>query len=398
MKNVSIHFKGDSKLARYTTTHISNEPQSKEEIENLKKEKLKNLSLSFELDLIRFSKSIKHISQSEKISKDHISYIENRFGEFQETLSKILINSIEFEALISRMPMNSDETNGALKDKLDTQVKKMTSLLNAHLTYSRKIKEDLEKRTEEYVDNLYTISKRLNQELMELDSRLTQQQNSLSNTFVEMSALDDRKSTLPGIPQTAAPTVKNSPDALSDSESPLLEERTKENRHLRRNSVSKYGGVIYVTALVIFVALFFMFFREGKEGVETVNSKPETQSSGEASPDSEMDNSTFQEIENSGNREIAEEINYETEQPYSNKKSAEAETISEPQSERRILVLSVPAANLRRGPDKKYPVTSVAKSSDEIQKVDEHGGWIKVKTQSGAEGWIWEKLVREEVQ
>ncbi|MGH7890008.1 MAG: SH3 domain-containing protein, partial [Thermodesulfobacteriota bacterium] len=84
--------------------------------------------------------------------------------------------------------------------------------------------------------------------------------------------------------------------------------------------------------------------------------------------------------------------------PYSNKKDAETETISEPQSDRRIVALTVSSANLRRGPDKKYPVTSVAKSSDVIQKVDERGSWIKVKTQSGAEGWIWKKLVREEIE
>ncbi|MGH7890370.1 MAG: hypothetical protein ACRENF_07465, partial [Thermodesulfobacteriota bacterium] len=220
-------------MARYTTTHISNEPQSKEEIENLKKEKLKNLSLSFELDLIRFSKSIKHISQSEKISKDHISYIENRFGEFQENLGKILKSSIDLEGQLAGLSMKPGETNGELKDKLDTHLKKTAALLDAHLSYSRKIKADLEKRTEEYVDNLYSITKRHKQELLELDSRLTQQQNALSNTFVEVSVLDDRKSALPQKPQAVASIEKNPPDILSRNESPFLNEQTKESMHVR---------------------------------------------------------------------------------------------------------------------------------------------------------------------
>jgi SH3-like domain-containing protein len=40
----------------------------------------------------------------------------------------------------------------------------------------------------------------------------------------------------------------------------------------------------------------------------------------------------------------------------------------------------------------------VVKSGDIIEKLDERGNWIKIRSQSGDEGWIWMKLVREDVE
>lgn len=385
-------------MNRYTTTTVSNEPQNTEEIQNLKKEKLKSLSLIFELDLIRLSKTIRLISQSENIPKDYIVYLENRLKESHENLARLVKNSLDLEEETSRLSLTPAEKYGELGEKLHTYIKEIIALLDGHLSYSRKIKEDLEKRTKEYIDNLDSTRKLHKQELQELYSRLTQQQNSLSNTFVEISILDDKKSSVPKKSESRAPIEKKSLDNLFHSEPPFFEDFTKTSKQSPMNAVKKHIELTYFFMLIIFVFLFFMFFNDGKESKKTLSSKSETVYSWEISRENELSSSSIQETKIADENEIIQEIEDETIETVSNNRELEGETIQEPPFEKKTLKLAVSAANIRKGPDKKYPVVSVVKSGDLIEELDERGNWIKIRTPGGAEGWIWEKLVREEVE
>ncbi|MBI2485628.1 MAG: SH3 domain-containing protein [Deltaproteobacteria bacterium] len=391
-------------MKSYTINAASDKPQSSEEIENLKKEKLKNLSLNFELDLIRLSKTIRLISQSENISKDYILYLENRLKEFHENLAGFVKNSLDLEEETSKLSLKSVEKNGELGEKLNTYIKEMIALLNVHLNYSRKIKDDLEKRTKEYIDNLDSTRKLHKKELQELHSRLIKQQNSISDTFIDMSILDDKKSTFTNKSEERAPIEKKPPDSLSDSASSFFKHPAKNSIQSPMNSAIKHKEITYIIMLVIFVYLFFMFFNDGKESKKTqVSSKSETVYSWEIPKrenpgDKELIDSRIQEAKSANEEEIINEIKYEAIESNPSKNEVERETIKEPPSEKQILALTVPAANLRKGPNKKYPVAFVVKSGDVIEKLDERGNWIKIRTQSGDEGWIWKKLVRGEVE
>ena len=119
-------------MNRYTTTKIPSEPQSLKEIENLKKDKLKTLSLNFELDLIRLSKTIKLISQSENISKDYIVYLENRLREFHENLATLVKKSLDLEEETSKLSLKLVEKNEELGEKLNICIKEMIAIINGH--------------------------------------------------------------------------------------------------------------------------------------------------------------------------------------------------------------------------------------------------------------------------
>lgn len=391
-------------MNRYTTTKIPSEPQSLKEIENLKKDKLKTLSLNFELDLIRLSKTIKLISQSENISKDYIVYLENRLREFHENLATLVKKSLDLEEETSKLSLKLVEKNEELGEKLNICIKEMIAIINGHLNYSRRIKDDLEKKTKEYIDNLDPTRRLYKKELQELHSRLMQQQNNLSNTLFDISMLDDRKSTLPDKSEARAPIEKKYPDRLSESTSPFFKRLAKTSIQSPMNSAIKHKEITYIIMLVIFVFLFFMFFNDGKESKKTqVSSKSETVYSWEISKrenpaEKELNGSRIQETKSANEEEGIKEIKYETLETDSNKNEVERETIKEPPSEKQILALTVPAANLRKGPNKNYPVASVVKSGDIIEKLDERGNWIKIRSQSGDEGWIWMKLVREDVE
>jgi hypothetical protein len=395
---------GDCELSRYTTTKIPVAPQSKEEIENLKKEKLKNLSLNFELDLIRLSKTVKLISQSENISKDHIAYVENRLREFHENLAALFQNALDLQEETSKLSVKLADKNEEVGNQLNTCLTDMIAIINSHLNYSRKIKDDLEKRTKDYIGDLDSSRKLRNKELQELHSRLIQQQNNLSNTLFDIRILDEEKSNLPNKPEGGPPIEKKPPHSLSDTASPLIKHLTKTPIRSSMNSALKHKEITYLIMLVIFVFLFLMFFNDGRESKKTqVSSKSETVYSWEISKrenpeDKELNGSRIEETKNPNEEEITKKIEYEPIEATTKTNEVKRETKMESPSEKLILALTVPAANLRRGPNKKYPAASVVKSGDAVEKLGESGNWIKIKTESGDEGWIWKRLVREEFE
>ncbi|MGH7792455.1 MAG: SH3 domain-containing protein [Thermodesulfobacteriota bacterium] len=197
---------------------------------------------------------------------------------------------------------------------------------------------------------------------------------------------------------------KKPPHSLSDTASPLIKHLTKTPIRSSMNSALKHKEITYLIMLVIFVFLFLMFFNDGRESKKTqVSSKSETVYSWEIPKrenpeDKELNGSRIEETKNPNEEEITKKIEYEPIEATTKTNALKRETKMEPPSEKLILALTVPAANLRRGPKKKYPAASVVKSGDAVEKLGESGNWIKIKTESGDEGWIWKRLVSEEVE
>ncbi len=62
----------------------------------------------------------------------------------------------------------------------------------------------------------------------------------------------------------------------------------------------------------------------------------------------------------------------------------------------KVFVLDARAANLRKGPGKRFPVINVVKAEDKLFALgEERGRWIKVRTEKGENGWIAKGLLKE---
>lgn len=68
------------------------------------------------------------------------------------------------------------------------------------------------------------------------------------------------------------------------------------------------------------------------------------------------------------------------------------------QTVKRYAVVISSAANIRSAPSTKGEIVYVAKSGERMELLENLGTWIKVKTKTGVEGYVWEKLVRVEVE
>lgn len=68
------------------------------------------------------------------------------------------------------------------------------------------------------------------------------------------------------------------------------------------------------------------------------------------------------------------------------------------QIEKKYAVVIGSGANIRSAPSTKGEIVYVAKSGEKMEMLEDLGTWIKVKTQTGVEGYVWVKLVRIEVE
>ncbi|GEM_PF-1492654 len=68
------------------------------------------------------------------------------------------------------------------------------------------------------------------------------------------------------------------------------------------------------------------------------------------------------------------------------------------QTEKKYAVVISSGANIRSAPSTKGEIVYVAKSGERMEMLEDLGTWIKVKTKTGVEGYVWVKLVRVEVE
>lgn len=57
------------------------------------------------------------------------------------------------------------------------------------------------------------------------------------------------------------------------------------------------------------------------------------------------------------------------------------------------MVVSVPTANLRKGPDTRRPVVGRLEGGEVLRTLERRGGWVKVRRADGAAGWVASRLV-----
>jgi len=68
------------------------------------------------------------------------------------------------------------------------------------------------------------------------------------------------------------------------------------------------------------------------------------------------------------------------------------------QTERKYAVVISSGANIRSAPSTKGEIVYVARPGEKMEMLEDLGTWIKVRTQTGVEGYVWVKLVRIEVE
>ncbi len=167
-------------------------------------------------------------------------------------------------------------------------------------------------------------------------------------------------------------------------------ERIKRTKsHLKTKYIDPWirnKGIILsiIISLVLVVVFVLLFLNNRWEPIEIISKlKPEAVYSKD-SKEVESGTNIGREV---NKREMTQENTEKIPEIHSDKKDVVS-------PKKRYLVV-ISSANIREGPAISFPVLSMAKKGDIVERLDDKRYWVKIKTQYGMVGWISKELLEE---
>lgn len=388
------------------------ENNKKDDKKSMIEERLNRISSDFELDVLRLIKTQSMISSTSEIIDSESETVKKRSEEFQEILKDFSNNLLE---KAKNMPAFENDASS------QRDINEILSTIEDYRTRTRKIRDEVEQVTKENLSRLSSLHEFYSMELRAyqegLDTKLQDLQKSIASTLdIDENELDLNR----GIEYVSDEDIEEEyPVHKKPHTEPFdgKQDGIKEGKGKKHSIPGRYVAAFVLILLAVAVYVYQVSFQQA--GINSYLGKTaKTDTNQRELADTPLRGTEAETV--AGNKENLQHTATDTQKPeeleapednmtgiqdsdadhgsgmVSETKEGSTKALTEEFPEKPLYTIRVRGANVRSGPGKGYDVVTVVRSGDTFEKSgEETDRWMKIRTETGLQGWIAKSLVKE---